>query len=509
MKTMKKKLRNCMAILMTLAIMVVTFVSGVQDIYAAGQTYSFTITNNGNTEHQLEAYQIFAGDVSEEGGKKILSNIVWGEHIENPGSLEDALKKAESLKSESDALKFAEELVHENKLKQTQHSITVKAGQQGTFSNLKAGYYLVKDKDNSQTADGAYTLYIMQIVGDAQATTKLDVPKVEKKVQENSNQAWQDAADYNFDEKIPYKITGSLPSNYDKYDNYHYSFIDEMSKGLTYNEDAKVFVVNGDEKNKQEITKQAKLNKEIKTEKTTVLTVLIEDLKKITKDDTQTPVTINNTSKILVEYSAKLNQDAIIGKGGNPNDVYLEYSNNPNKEGDGEYGKTPKDRNIVFTYKVVVNKVDEKQKPLEGAEFTLYKVRGNVETPVGKAVVSGNNTVFSFEKLDAGEYILRETKVPQSYNKIPDVKFTITATYDITSDSPELKDLKGNETTINPGVLTFKSDVEKGSLSTNVVNKKGITLPSTGGMGTYIIYGMGFVCLAYVLGVLLRRKCKR
>ncbi|HEY9575254.1 MAG TPA: isopeptide-forming domain-containing fimbrial protein [Lachnospiraceae bacterium] len=507
MKAIKQQIVNGMAILMTLAIVLGTFLSSRQSAYAQEQTYSFTITNNGNTEHQLEAYQIFSGDVSEDGGKKILANIAWGEHVEGADSLGNALKKAESLKSESEALKFAEELVHENKLKQTQHSITVKAGQQGTFSNLKAGYYLVKDKDNSQKADGAYTLYIMQIVGDAQATTKLDVPKVEKKVQENSNQAWQDAADYNFDEKIPYKITGSLPSNYDKYDNYHYSFIDEMSKGLTYNEDAKVFVVNGDETNKKEITKQAKITQE-KTDKTT-LKVLIEDLKKITADDTQTPVTINNTSKILVEYSAKLNKDAIIGKDGNPNDVYLEYSNNPNKEGDGEYGKTPKDRNIVFTYKVVVNKVDEKQKPLEGAEFTLYKVKGSLETPVGKAVVSGNNTVFSFEKLDAGEYILKETKVPQSYNKIPDVKFKITASYDIESPNPTLKDLKGNETIINLGILTFTPDVEKGSLSTNVVNKKGITLPSTGGMGTYIIYGMGFVCLAYVLGVLLRRKCKR
>ena len=90
---------------------------------------------------------------------------------------------------------------------------------------LNAGYYLIKDKEGSQTQtppNSAYTSYILKVVGNTTAKTKLDVPELVKKVQENSKKdiegnGWQDAADYNIDEVIPYKLTGTLPSNYAEY----------------------------------------------------------------------------------------------------------------------------------------------------------------------------------------------------------------------------------------------------------------------------------------------------
>ena len=65
----------------------------------------------------------------------------------------------------------------------------------------------------------------------------------------------------------------------------------------------------------------------------------------------------------------------MIGSAGNPNKYKVEYSRNPNESGDGkpETGVTPDDTNIAFTYKTVFNKVDGNNKPLTGADFTLYK----------------------------------------------------------------------------------------------------------------------------------------
>ena len=80
-----------------------------------------------------------------------------------------------------------------------------------------------------------------------------------------------------------------------------------------------------------------------------------------------------NNTPIVVTYSSVLNSSAEVGPTGNPNEVYLKYSNDSNSTDGREESKTPNDKVIVFTYKTVVNKVDENEQPLKGAEFTLYK----------------------------------------------------------------------------------------------------------------------------------------
>ena len=101
---------------------------------------------------------------------------------------------------------------------------TVAAGTTGTLGNLEPGYYLIKDKADSQTGNNsAYTLYMLKIVKNTEARTKLDVPTVVKKVQENSDGEWQDAADYGIGDTIPYKLTGTLPANYTSMRNTHIS----------------------------------------------------------------------------------------------------------------------------------------------------------------------------------------------------------------------------------------------------------------------------------------------
>lgn len=163
-----------------------------------------------------------------------------------------AAEKAQTLTGESEAKEFAktiqEHLNEDNKLE-----VRVEKNDSTTVANLNAGYYLIKDKEGSQTQtppNSAYTSYILKVVGNTTAKTKLDVPELVKKVQENSKKdiegnGWQDAADYNIDEVIPYKLTGTLPSNYAEYETYFYEFNDIMSAGLTFDKMSVKVTVDG------------------------------------------------------------------------------------------------------------------------------------------------------------------------------------------------------------------------------------------------------------------------
>lgn len=116
---------------------------------------------------------------------------------------------------------------------------------------------------------------------------------------------------------------------------------------------------------------------------------------------------------------------------------------------------------------------------LQDAEFSLFKkVNGKEELVEVKKILSTNaeGTVFGFTGLDDGTYVLRETKTPDGYNSIEDQTFTISAKHDENSDDPKLTALTGDVASgsiINLGVM-----LEKGELSTDVVNNKGSVLPS-------------------------------
>ena len=153
---------------------------------------------------------------------------------------------------------------------------------------------------------------------------------------------------------------------------------------------------------------------------------------------------------------------------------------------------------------MIVNKVDGEGAPLTGAEFTLEKY--NKETGEWEAITAVKNdegTTFTFSGLDDGKYRLTETKTPAGYNSIAPIEFTITAEHDVLADDPALTSLSGNATT---GEITFTSSTAEGSLSTNVVNKAGSTLPETGGIGTTIFYVLGAVLVVGAGVVLVIKK---
>ena len=233
-------------------------------------------------------------------------------------------------------------------------------------------------------------------------------------------------------------------------------------------------------------------------------------------DDQHFAVTIRNVkdlgtgiAKVRVEYTATLNEYAAIGSAGNPNTMYMEFSNNPNSTQGGDKGQTPKDKVIVFTYKTVINKINSEKKPLTGAAFKLEKVLKNGSTELVKeykitdSEEDRKRTSFEFTGLDDGQYILTETETPDGYNTMNPIKFSITASHATESADPKLTDLNGN---LVDGQITFATNKEKGTLTTDVVNYEKFELPSTGGMGTTILYAAGVILILAAGAFLVMQK---
>lgn len=514
MRKTKDLLKSALSAILAVAMALVLVPASA--LAADATTYTLTL-NNTVTGHTYQAYQVFSGDLND----STLSNVQWGSGIDSTktadliaalkaddtlkatfGNVTDAASVAEALSKASTDDAVAKEFaqVVNNYLASTPQKEVSSTDKTTAISGLSAGYYLVKDKDSSLSTDkkDAYTRFIMEVVKDVTANVKSDVPTVEKKVKDTNDSTgettgWQDSADYDINDDVPYQITGTMPSNIADYTTYKYVFTDTMSKGLTYTAKSAKITIDGND-----VTSSFKETVTKNDDGKTTVTWACTDLKAISG------VTLNANTKIVVTYSAKLNENAAIGSAGNPNEVDLTYSNNPNKGGEGQTGKTPKDKNIVFTYKTVVNKVDQDKKSLAGAGFTLQKKQSDGTYKDVKTFTAGDQTTFEFDGLDDGDYKLIESTTPAGYNTITPIEFTISATHDVTSDDPKLLTLSGDVTS---GTATFTSSTENGSLTTNVVNKKGSVLPSTGGMGTTVLYiGGAALAAAAAFGIYQLRK---
>lgn len=462
--------------------------------FTGGKALAYDITVDGGNG-TYESYQIFTGTLSEDG--TTLSNIEWGNGITEAG--QTALQTKYGVSS---AAELAEVLGAEDFTASQAEEFAKAVGQYlqnaGGLTGLAAGYYLVQ---NASVGDNeAYTNYILQVVNDVTVEPKTSVPSVVKKVQDTNDTTgettdWQDSADYDINDSVPFQLTATLPDNVDSYDHYYVEFSDTLSKGLTFNEVTSVKV--GDTTLTSD---QYTVTTTTNSEGETALSIVITDVKGV-------GATVTSSTKVVVEYNATLNSDAVIGSEGNPNTVKLIYSNNPNNTGDGtskpdDTTETKEDTVIVFTYKVVVNKVDQNGDALKGAAFTLYKKDSSGNWNEVETISAGDTTTFTFKGLDDGDYKLSETTTPNGYNTIDDVEFTVTADHDVESDSPALNSLSGDVTS---GTAEFTPITTDGSLTTDVVNKKGSVLPSTGGMGTTILYVVGTI-LVLAAGILLVTK---
>lgn len=496
MKKMKKVMALLLSLVMVLAMSVVAF----------AEEATKTISVKSDDTHTYEVYQIFTGDLS----GTTLSNVKWGINSGRSGVVSDAdLKKLTDVNSKP----YAEQMAA---IKPFVDFTTTAIGtvSAGHPCQVASGYYLIKDKGSADMSQDTYSAYIVSVVKDIEVQPKKDIPTFEKKIKDTNDttsetSSWQDSADYDIGDQVPFRLQGTVASDYAKYTGkYYFAFHDKEEPGLTFNKNSvKAYVENEGVERTEISTDKFTIVYPSEDEKYT-FDVIFADLKQVTG--------VKAGSKIVVEYTSELNKDAVIGNMGNENTAHLEFSNNPNEEQNGDEkpstGKTPDDTVIVFTYKVVANKVDENNVALKGAAFKLEKKIGseyelvdfvNATETAGKyTIVDPNKTTFEWTGVDDGDYRLTEIITPEGYNTIAPIEFTVTAghkkEFDFGTRTEVLESLTGGD--------KVSGNVSTGQLTTDVVNKKGSSLPSTGGMGTTIFYVVGSILVLGAAILLITKK---
>lgn len=495
MKHTKKLASLLLALVMVFALATTAF--------AAEDT---TISAPEGSNRTYDVYQIFTGDLHE----GVLSNIKWGKN--GTGTVGKAVDQ-----TILDALAAVNSKSDTEKLAVIQTYVNFDSTAIGTVSDsnpltVPTGYYLIKD--NGPVNDGeAYSLYVVQVVGPTTISPKVGTTTSDKKVKDtndstaNSTTDWQDSADYDIGDAVPFKLSATIAQDYANYTHdYKLTFHDKEDTGLSFNKDSVKVYVDG-----TLIT----TGYEVVTEGLTggcTFEVRFANLKDI--------ASVHVGSVISVEYTSTLNNQAVIGSTGNKNTSHVTYTNNPNDKQAGENGKTPDDVVIVFTYQTIVNKVTKNPAydaskdtgktgtdsdgnkefiSLKGAGFTLHKKNASdAYKAVGSELKGEDMTTFTWSGLDDGDYKLVETTTPSGYNTIPDIEFTITATHDESSDNPTLISLSGGD--------KFTGVVSTGVVSANIENQSGAQLPSTGGMGATIFYVLGSVLVIGAAVLLVTKK---
>lgn len=531
-KAIKKLLAALLAVAMVCAMAIPAFAGTEGDI---------------TTWHSFSAFQIFKGDVEGNDIKDFkISNVTWGSNIaDNPAAFLDQLKADSTLgtqfqfidatdantaqkvleviskwdDSDANSIAFARVVCHYlyPDANATPEPAVKGGGGSDHIHFDEAGYYLVVDTTpfNPGDFDHAYNSFLLMVTHanwNVPITPKAEKPSVKKEVFDNfdnqdgtSTGVFGSSADHAINEKFQFKLTATLPAStdhaYDYYDTYAVCFKDTLSEGITYDKlDSVVINSNG---HTYDITNDT--SKYTITESQNSFVVKIPDVKTCAEG-----LDLNDGATITVTYTAHLNDKAYVntrsGSTENKNSVQLQYSNNPRP---GEYwGTTPKSEVYVYTYQLNNTKRAEKEDgtPLPGAGFRLYsneachdedeiKLKMNNDgtysrdfSTEGKGVemISGQDGQFNVKGLDAGTYYLKETTPPSGYSACANKEIVISATHN------------GNHV-----------ELDSSKLSTTIINKKdgGITLPSTGGIGTTIFYvvGGGLMVAAIVLLVTKKR----
>ena len=366
-------------------------------------------------------------------------------------------------------------------------AITVKSNDANgvKINNLQIQKYTVTEVTGDNNANIAVKGYNVSVNGSGQivtltkdATETVEItntygkaPTFQKKIKDINDSTdtayseWIDSADHDIGDEVPYQLKAKLASNVTDYKEYHVTFHDEMEEGLTFKEITKVTV--GD----------------TELEKAGYSLNVAEDKHSFTLyipfgDPGHSPQ--YNSAEVIVEFTAVLNEKAVLGSKGNVNKAYLEYSCNPKWEATGTAGekpdtdKTEEDFVICFTYEVDVNKVDPEGKALAGAEFTLEKKLKDGTKKLIDCVTASEGTAFKFTGLDDGIYILTETKVPEGFTGIQPVTFEVKAEHDtLWTDLEKRNDVLTKLTgDVLTGELTFTVDKGTGSLTADVPNTK-------------------------------------
>ena len=527
---MKKAIKKLMAALLAVAMVCAMAIPA----------FAYNTEENLNGTHGYSAFQIFKGVISKD--NQTLSNVEWGRNIphyedflaklkEDP-TLGNLFNEADDVQdvlaviskwhdSDNDSIAFARFVCNYLYSDANADPKPVITDHTGGINIPESGYYLIVDTTYFNPGDfyHAYNSFFLLNVPQAPYVVlinhKVVKPYVEKEVYDNqdgTNEAgFGSSADHAINEEFKFQLTATLPASenngraYDYYNEYAVLFNDTLSKGITYDRlDSVVIESNGIP---YDITKDSSKYEvdDSRLESDHYFVVGIPDVKTCVPD-------LNKGATITVTYTAHLNDKAAVnstsGSTDNKNKVQLQYSNNPRNS--AYWGFTPESEVCVYTYQLNNTKYHDEANSgneLEGAGFRLYsgkdctkeqeiKLKKNTTdgtyspyfgADAGDEMFSDEHGQFNVKGLDAGTYYLRETTPPNGYSACTDTPIVISATHD--------------EHNVN---LSGESN-----LNNKIINKKagGITLPSTGGIGTTLFYviGGGLMVAAAVLLITKKR----
>ena len=527
---MKKAIKKLLAALLAVAMVCAMAIPA----------FAYNTEENLDGTHGYSAFQIFKGVISKD--NMTLSNVEWGRNIPHYEDFLAQLKEDPTLKipfqdadnlqdvlavisqwSESDnnSIAFARFVCSYLYPDANANPKPVYTDHTGGFNIQEPGYYLIVDTTYFNPGDfyHAYNSFFLLNVPQAPYVVlvnhKVVKPYVEKEVyddQDGTNEAgFGSSADHAINEEFQFKLTATLPASpdraYDYYKEYAVLFNDTLSNGITYDRlDSVVIKSNGIP---YDITNDSSMYEvdDSRLESDHYFVVGIPDVKACGAG-----LNLNDGATITVTYTAHLNDKAAVnttsGSTDNKNKVQLQYSNNPRNS--AYWGFTPESEVRVYTYQLNNTKYrddDTTGNELAGAGFRLYSDKdcknevelyqeGNLYYPIKDAKKGVKNPVemksaedgtFNVKGLDAGTYYLKETTPPAGYSACADKKIVISATH--------------TEYNVN---LSGESN-----LNNKIINKKagGITLPSTGGIGTTLFYvvGGGLMVAAIVLLVTKKR----
>lgn len=423
------------------------------------------------------------------------------------------------------------------------------------FSGLGYGYYLTDEVTAVQDTHSAASLILTNTANpNAQVNIKSDYPTLIKKINEDDNNVgWNDIGDYEIGQTVPYYHDTYVP-DMNGYQTYKMIFHDKMDNALTFNKDSVSITISS---NKKSYTLKSNEFKVVENSGEDTFYAEIPDLKAIV--DKQFPEGMNNNENtygqsVRLNYNATLNDNASTrtGRAGFENAVRLEYSNNPDSDGNGSTGTTPWDTVVCFTYKINGLKVNNHNKLLKNAKFRLYSDENCTnevyvkESPSGYVVMNRDSLggtdhtggtrpsnavemasdakgVFTILGLDQGTYYLKETDSPAGYRELQDpIVITIKPTftdernnYNAGEGATE-KTLQKLEASAHvkeflngaykESDTNLKTDVTDGSANITVVNYVGTKLPITGSNLTMICLGAGTITVVGALALNKKRK---
>ena len=264
------------------------------------------------------------------------------------------------------------------------------------ITGLTYGYYVIDEVTAVGGTHAASSLCMVNTANpNAEMNIKSDYPILIKKIQEDDNReqiqefGLNDIGDFEIGQKVPFFLISSVP-DMRGYNEYYYAWHDKMDKALTFNKDSIEIVIEGENRDGDFTTYTLKSDEYKLTENPTpdeTFKVEIKDLKKIVDrefnnygiertldEDPWGMSEYKYGQAVFLVYNATLNDNAAndTGRPGFENDVKLEFSNNPDSDGQGSTGETPWDTVVCFTYKLNGLKVNNHSTKLEGAKFRLY-----------------------------------------------------------------------------------------------------------------------------------------